>query len=481
MQLSPAVFNSGAGSHLVDLVQHFIAQTQTLAAEQTFLQYRQQGQSDAQSAALMAVQASTEANVQQLTNQQRLIAERLGEALTAMQNELQEQFQRLQLLESERSSQIETFVNEKLALALQEVQQESHASQMAIATQTDGTRARFDEIETKITSSLEAITTHIHQMVDAKFVAMQDEVGPDGNTAQLVQRLVEAASASATDDIKKTLEADLVRLRDEMQREISSGVEVPVREYVRQLVLELMDHSESKLESRIQRALMNTQAELNLQVQRQADAMSILREQLQRYRAQASNSIDKAVIKAAIKDVLRSEDYVKAEHECENDCIRNAHGDVDHSNFAAQINSTIERSLQAAATTIASAIKAGIRNTDSRSERSSFHDLEYDDNEEEEKMSAEDTQLEQRIQDAWRRTYFNNTDESTDTPSLDLLFMKPLHTATTSAMQRTKLTLGHQIRGQEIHRQFYPHVFSLWKYDSPDVTDPQRVRLIFNA
>ncbi|OWY99414.1 hypothetical protein PHMEG_00029581 [Phytophthora megakarya] len=355
-QLSNYPANSGADSHLVDLVQHFIAQTQTLAAEQTFLQYRQQGQSDAQSAALMAVQASTEANVQQLTNQKRHIAERL----VARKREII----------ADRN-----FVNEKLALALQEVQQESHAPQMAIATQTDGTRARFDEIETKITSSLEAITTHIHQMDNAKFVAMQDEMGPDGNTAQLVQRLMEAASASAADDIKKTLEANLVRLCDEMQREISSGVEVP-------------------------RALMNTQAELYLQVQRQADAMSILREQLQRHHAQASNSIDKAVIKAAIKDVLRSKYYVKTEHECENDCIRNAHGDVDHSNFAAQINSTIERSLQAAATTIASAIKAGIRNTDGRSERSSFHDLEYDDNEEEEKMSAENIQLEQRIQDA---------------------------------------------------------------------------------
>ncbi|GMF21906.1 unnamed protein product [Phytophthora fragariaefolia] len=112
----------GNSDQLTYLAQQFMVQTHALAAQQSLLHHRQQGQNDAQSAALMAMQASGDENVKQLTDQQRLIAERFGEALTATHTELQEKFRHLQIKEDSRTAQIEQFVDGKLAEALHEVQ-----------------------------------------------------------------------------------------------------------------------------------------------------------------------------------------------------------------------------------------------------------------------------------------------------------------------------------------------------------------------
>ncbi|KAE9262375.1 hypothetical protein PF001_g32083 [Phytophthora fragariae] len=87
--------------------------------------------------------------------------------------------------------------------------------------------------------------------------------------------MVEVSSTGAAESIKRALEAELRDARDEMQREIVSGVEGPMREYARQLVLELTAQSQSQLEARIQCALVNAQADVNSQNQRQADVTSI--------------------------------------------------------------------------------------------------------------------------------------------------------------------------------------------------------------
>ncbi|KAG7380231.1 hypothetical protein PHYPSEUDO_007617 [Phytophthora pseudosyringae] len=67
----------------------------------------------------MAVQALTETSVKNLTDQQRITVEKLGEALTATHAGLHEQFQRMQMVQDERGGQIERFVNDRLAQALQ--------------------------------------------------------------------------------------------------------------------------------------------------------------------------------------------------------------------------------------------------------------------------------------------------------------------------------------------------------------------------
>ncbi|KAG3045634.1 hypothetical protein PI124_g24628, partial [Phytophthora idaei] len=113
------------GDQLASLAHHLLQRTQSLAAEHVALQHQQQGQNDAQNAALMAMYALTETSVKNLTDQQRVIVEKLGEALNATHAGLQEQFKRMQMVHDEKGGHIERFVNERLTQALQEVQRES--------------------------------------------------------------------------------------------------------------------------------------------------------------------------------------------------------------------------------------------------------------------------------------------------------------------------------------------------------------------
>ncbi|CAI5712753.1 unnamed protein product [Hyaloperonospora brassicae] len=101
---------SSVMDHVAALAQQFLLQTQVLARERAVLQYQQEGRNHAQNAALMAVQASTETSVRQLTGQQRDIAVKFGEALTAMQASLREQLQHLQNVRDERGGQLESNV-----------------------------------------------------------------------------------------------------------------------------------------------------------------------------------------------------------------------------------------------------------------------------------------------------------------------------------------------------------------------------------
>ncbi|GMF40543.1 unnamed protein product [Phytophthora fragariaefolia] len=117
---------AGADHHVAALAQQFLLQTLVLAREHAVLQYQQEGQPRVQNAALMAVQASTETSVRLLTDQQRDIAVKLGEALTATQASLREQLQQLQRVQDERGQQIESYVSDRLAKALQDVQKETH-------------------------------------------------------------------------------------------------------------------------------------------------------------------------------------------------------------------------------------------------------------------------------------------------------------------------------------------------------------------
>ncbi|RAW20081.1 hypothetical protein PC110_g23477, partial [Phytophthora cactorum] len=82
------------GDQLASLAHHLLQRTQSLAAEHVALQHQQQRQNDAQNSALMAMCALTETSAKNLTDQQRVIVERLGEALNATHAGLHEQFKR---------------------------------------------------------------------------------------------------------------------------------------------------------------------------------------------------------------------------------------------------------------------------------------------------------------------------------------------------------------------------------------------------
>ncbi|ETO70177.1 hypothetical protein F444_13318 [Phytophthora nicotianae P1976] len=159
--------------HLANFAQHFIAQTQALAAEHVALQQQSQVLGHAQNAALMAMQASTQSSVRQLTDRQRAIVEELGEALTATQSRLQDQLQHLQMLQDERGGQIERFVNDSLAHAQEEAQREA---QIAASTHLEGVRQKLLEMEEKIDGGLENISQHVQQLVEDSLAASQLQV-----------------------------------------------------------------------------------------------------------------------------------------------------------------------------------------------------------------------------------------------------------------------------------------------------------------
>eukprot|EP00644_Phytophthora_capsici_P019431 jgi/Phyca11/52526/gw1.334.3.1 len=149
----------------------------------------------------------------------------------------------MQMLEGDRVMQIERFVDKKLGEALQKVNQSSQA----INSQTDVAQKLLVEIEQTVANSQAAFASHIRQVVESELANLQH------------------------DSLKLTTQAA------------------------------------RQLESRVQSLVTNTQSEMNLQIQRQADATSVLREKLQKQQMRfkhRSSRIDEALLKTSIQDVL---------------------------------------------------------------------------------------------------------------------------------------------------------------------------------
>ncbi|KAH7487722.1 uncharacterized protein KRP23_1685 [Phytophthora ramorum] len=97
----------GVEEHLEKLAGFFLAQTRYLVEGHAILQSQQEAQSNAQSAALMAVQGSTETCIKQLTDQQLAIAGQFQEELMATQSTICEQ---LMAMQAQAGEQIKTSV-----------------------------------------------------------------------------------------------------------------------------------------------------------------------------------------------------------------------------------------------------------------------------------------------------------------------------------------------------------------------------------
>ncbi|ETI36545.1 hypothetical protein F443_17372 [Phytophthora nicotianae P1569] len=248
--------------HLANLAQHFIAQTQALAAEHS--------------------------SVTQLADQQRAIVEELGEALTATQSRLQDQLQHLQMVQDVRGGQIERFVNDSIAHAQEEAQREA---QIAASAHLEGVRQKLLEMEAKIDGGLENISQHVQQLVEDSFAASQLQFDFCEESTRAVQMEVEAAATRIKASLKESLELDLQR---------ASGASC----------LGYHDQCSASLRVQVQKAHTNTQSELNLQVQRQADATTALREQIRKLNVQAKRQArksDGAALETTVADLVRQE------------------------------------------------------------------------------------------------------------------------------------------------------------------------------
>ncbi|ETP52311.1 hypothetical protein F442_02653 [Phytophthora nicotianae P10297] len=183
-----------------------------------------------------------------------------------------------------------------------------------------------------------------------------------------------------------------------------------MEEPVRQLVLELTTQAARQLESRVQSLVTNTKSEMNLQIQRQAGATSVLREpklQKQQMRFKhRSNRIDEAWLKTSIQDVLlNNPDLVGHERQEQSQQSSTvSKGDKEHKEYAEQLNATLERSIGAAATTIGNAINGGMRCITKSSLRRD-HSFEDSDSDDDVWMTPKDRQMENRMKEAWRNAY----------------------------------------------------------------------------
>ncbi|GMF32223.1 unnamed protein product [Phytophthora fragariaefolia] len=185
------------------------------------------------------------------------------------------------MVQDERGGQIERFVNDRLTQALQDVQRETSESKLANSAQVEGVHHRLEMLATKVDDELAKIMAHVQQLVEAKFVAYQNQMGLGQETDQLVQQQVEAASEGVKAAIQISLEKDIHRACEAIRQALLQSVsraEEPLRESACALACEIT----SSTEAHMQKALTNTQSDLHLQIERQADATAALRDQVRK-------------------------------------------------------------------------------------------------------------------------------------------------------------------------------------------------------
>ncbi|KAF4138796.1 hypothetical protein GN958_ATG12005 [Phytophthora infestans] len=138
---------------LAKLAEYFLTQTQALAEGHAFMQIQLEGQG--------AAQKSTDAGIKQLANQQLTITGRFHEELMATHAGIREQFLRLETMQANVGEEIERSVADRLFRALREAHSES---QSMIAAQ---------QLDAKIGSGFQVLTSHIHQLVEEKIATHQ--------------------------------------------------------------------------------------------------------------------------------------------------------------------------------------------------------------------------------------------------------------------------------------------------------------------
>ncbi|ETM00723.1 hypothetical protein L917_02575, partial [Phytophthora nicotianae] len=167
---------------------------------------------------------------------------------------------------------IERFVSDSIAHAQEEAQREA---QIAASAHLEGIHQKVLEVEAKIDGGLENISQHVQQLVEDSFAASQLQVDSCEGSTRAVQMEVETASPESVWRCTTRLAS-----------------------------------TKRFLEGRVQKALSNTQSELNLQVQRQADATTALREQIRKLNAQAKRQAQKsdgAALDTTVADLVRQE------------------------------------------------------------------------------------------------------------------------------------------------------------------------------
>ncbi|KAG3048065.1 hypothetical protein PC122_g23939 [Phytophthora cactorum] len=184
-------------------------------------------------------------------------------------------------------------------------------------------------------------------------------------------------------------------MRQDLLQTVNHAQE-PLRKSARPLVLEIAAITERQLEARMQKAITNTQSELNLEVQRQADATSSLREQVRKQgirinkQSKQARQQGDAGLEATIAEMVQKEVQ---------ECL----------NAVQETRKIIDRSIQSAVDVICKTIKDEVREVTAKAAQpkpqvsSVIHGNATKDDKSD--GDDEDHELERRMQEAWRKTY----------------------------------------------------------------------------
>jgi hypothetical protein len=285
-ETSGASIAPGVEDHLERLAGFFLAQARSLAEGHAMLQSQHEGQRNAHSAAIMAVQASTETGIKHLTDQQLAIAGRFEGELVATQSAIREQLMAMQAMQAQSGEQIEKAVTKKIFDALREVQCESQA---LITSQAYGVSRLETQLDAKIKVGFQTLTSRIQQLVEEQTAVRLHATTASEQTVELVHELVEKAATDINAHMERSLARSVQVVRDELKHEVCTSAVSLTGEHaldaVKHLVAAETSKSERRIEALVQNAVTSSQSDMHLQAQRQADATAILREQFQQYKS----------------------------------------------------------------------------------------------------------------------------------------------------------------------------------------------------
>ncbi|KAG3135723.1 hypothetical protein PC128_g26011 [Phytophthora cactorum] len=239
--------------------------------------------------------------------------------------------------------------------------------------------------------------------------------------SELVQQQVQGASEGVATAIKSSLEKDLHRACETMRQDLLQTVnhaQEPLRKSARPLVLEIAAITERQLEARMQKAITNTQSELNLEVQRQADATSSLREQVRKQgirinkqskqaRQQGDAGLEATIAEMVQKEVQERLKAVQGEQQLSS--AKAVPQDAIVQFDPEETRKIIDRSIQSAVDVICKTIKDEVREVTAKAAQpkpqvsSVIHGNATKDDKSD--GDDEDHELERRMQEAWRKTY----------------------------------------------------------------------------
>ncbi|KAF4133046.1 hypothetical protein GN958_ATG17802 [Phytophthora infestans] len=116
-------------------------------------------------------------------------------------------------------------------------------------------------------------------------------------TTELAQQLVRKSTTQMKDHLKRSFELGFKLARDDLKQKLTSNTitsDGASHDAVKSSVLEEIEKSKRHFEAQVQKALISTQADLNLQAQRQADAVSFYEKHYSN-EAEACNTIKELV------------------------------------------------------------------------------------------------------------------------------------------------------------------------------------------